>query len=122
MTKLLIKVPYVLVQPTENGIQYIDKYIELDGEKRADKINQLFKTIDSAITEKSSILLYRQDIKRASDQLSGKSISSKEIFNLIKSRIRANYEVLKLTFDPRTLQFNGYKTAFIIHKRIRELD
>ena len=64
----------------------------------------------------SSILLYKEDVKRLADQLSGKSKSSKEIFQEIKQRIREKYHVLKLSFDPRTLQFNGLKTAFIIHK------
>lgn len=121
MTKIS-SLPVVLVTPINlhkgksSGIQYNDNEFLLNAEKRSEKINQLFEQINSQVTDSSSILLYKEDVKRLADQLSSKSKSSKEIFDEIKQRIRANYHVLKLTLDPRTLQFNGVKTAFIIHK------
>lgn len=115
--------PVVLVTPielSENGeslgIKYQDSFLPLVGEKRSEKINNLFELINDNVTDTSSILLYKEDVKRLADQLSSKSKSSKYIFQEIKQRIRAEYHVLKLTFDPRTLQFNGLKTAFMIHK------
>lgn len=124
MTKIsTTSLPVVLVTPielsengTSSGIKYQDSFFPLLGEKRSEKINNLFELIFENVTDTSSILLYKEDVKRLSDQLSGKSKSSKDIFQEIKQRIRADYQVLKLTLDPRTLQFNGIKTAFIIHK------
>lgn len=124
MTKIsTTSLPVVLVTPielsengTSSGIKYQDSFFPLLGEKRSEKINNLFELISENVTDTSSILLYKEDVKRLSDQLSGKSKSSKDIFQEIKQRIRADYQVLKLTLDPRTLQFNGIKTAFIIHK------
>lgn len=127
MTKLKANLPVVLVTPINikddvpsgivpSGIQYLDDNFLLSNEKRSEKINELFDLIAQNVSDYSSILLYKEDVKRLADQLSSKSKSSKEIFHEIKYRIRANYHVLKLTFDPRTLQFNGLKTAFIIHK------
>ena len=126
MSKSEVSLPVVLVTPlnlkhtdnTTSGIQYVDNTFILSSEKRSDKINDLFGMISTHVSDTSSIMLYKEDVKRLADQLSGKSKSSKEIFQEIKQRIRADYHVLKLTFDPRTLQFNGLKTAFIIHKHI----
>jgi len=124
MSKIVVQsLPVVLVTPinlledgVSSGIKYSDSFFPLLGEKRSEKIDNLFELISEQVTDKSSILLYKEDVKRLADQLSGKSKSSKEIFQEIKQRIRANYHVLKLTFDPRTLQFNGVKIAFIVHK------
>lgn len=124
MSKVVIQsLPVVLVTPINlsedgesSGIKYQDSVFPLLGEKRSEKINNLFELISENVTDQSSILLYKEDVKRLADQLSGKSKSSKDIFQEIKQRIRAEYHVLKLTLDPRTLQFNGIKTAFIIHK------
>lgn len=124
MSKIVaLSLPVVIVSPinlseegNSAGIKYQDSIFPLLGEKRSEKIDNMFVLINENVTDKSSILLYKEDVKRLADQLSGKSKSSKEIFQEIKQRIRADYHVLKLTFDPRTLQFNGLKTAFIIHK------
>ena len=124
MSKIIAPtLPVVLVTPielsdngTSAGIKYQDSFFPLLGEKRSEKIDNLFQLISDNVTETSSILLYKEDVKRLADNLSGKSRSSKDIFQEIKQRIRADYHVLKLTLDPRTLQFNGVKTAFIIHK------
>ena len=40
----------------------------------------------------------------------------KELFKEIKDHLRSKYTVLKLRYDPRTQQYCGPKTAFIIHK------
>lgn len=123
MSKVVsLSLPVVLVTPTNlnngktSGIQYQDSIFPLLGDKRSEKIDNMFELISENVNDNSSILLYKEDVKRLADQLSGKSKSSKEIFDAIKQRLRANYHVLKLTFDPRTLQFNGVKTAFIVHK------
>jgi hypothetical protein len=118
----IASLPVVLVTPINlnkgktAGIQYTDNEFRLESDKRSEKINELFAQLDANVNDNSSILLYKEDVKRLADQLSGRSKSSKEIFDSIKQRLRANYHVLKLTFDPRTLQFNGVKTAFIVHK------
>lgn len=120
MSKTL-SLPVVLVSPINlhqgknSGIQYTDNEFVLSGEKRSDKINSLFEHIDQYVSETGSILLYKEDVKRLADQLSGRSHPSKVIFQEIKQRIRSKYTVLKLPLDPRTLQFNGIKTVFIIH-------
>jgi hypothetical protein len=118
MTKPVITLPVVLVKPSTDGMHFIDTSITLDGEKRADKKAQFYAYVESVVTDESSILLYKEDVKRMADQLSGKSCSSKDIFSEIKQHIRGNFTVLKLSFDPRSLQFNGYKTPFIIHKHL----
>jgi hypothetical protein len=121
MSKKVI-LPVVFVTPINlhkgksSGIQYTDNEFFLEGEKRSEKINELFALIENHVNDNASILLYKEDVKRLADQLSAKSKTSKEIFDTIKQRLRANYHVLKLAFDPRTLQFNGIKTAFIVHK------
>lgn len=122
MSKQAVSLPVVFVTPLNlvkgksSGIQYNDNDFLLKGEKRSEKVNELFALIENHVNDTSSILLYKEDVKRLADQLSSKSKSSKEIFDDIKKRLRANYHVLKLSFDPRTLQFNGIRTAFIIHK------
>jgi hypothetical protein len=122
MSKQLASLPVVFVTPLNlnkgksSGIQYSDNEFILEADKRSEKINELFAQLENHINDNSSVLLYKEDVKRLADQLSGKSKTSKEIFDTIKQRLRANYHVLKLAFDPRTLQFNGIKTAFIVHK------
>lgn len=122
-----LKLPAIIVEnvstttdpsTTWTGIRYIDTKLTLTGEKRSEKVNMLFDKISELVTEHSSLLLYKEDVKRLADQLETKSCSSKDIFLEIRRRIRAEYDVLKLTFNPRTLEFNGVKTCFIIHKRI----
>lgn len=122
MSKQTALLPVVFVTPLNlnkgksSGIQYTDNQFILEADKRSEKINELFAQLENHVSDNSSVLLYKEDVKRLADQLSGKSKSSKEIFDAIKQRLRANYHVLKLSFDPRTLQFNGVKTAFIVHK------
>ena len=113
-----LALPVVSVIPSPGEMLYRDTVLTVSGSKRNDKLDSLFYQLGILISDTSSVILYKEDVKRLADQLSGKSISSKDIFQLIKHRIRAHYTVLKLSFDPRSLQFNGLKTAFIIHKRI----
>ena len=115
MTKNL-SLPFVRVVPSSSSMTYTDDVLSIKGAKRADKLDDLFEQLDSLVTDSSSIMLYKQDVRDLAVQLSGKSHSSKDMFHLIKQHIRSRYFVLKLTLDPRTLQFHGLKTAFIIHK------
>ena len=126
---IMYKVPFISISPVyshydldkvspdmimENrcivGTQYLDAtfYIENSDSPVADFLD----AVDYAITAKQSVILYRQDVRAFADK-----IGDKQVFRDIKAGLRDRYTVLKLKYNPRTQEFCGEKTAFIIHKR-----
>ena len=126
---IMYKVPYIRICPIFDieqknvGIQYKDYSFVFD---EVHAIDNFLDNIDNIIDEKTSIILYRQDVKKFANLLAKQECEDKiqnffnsrgkEIFKEIKDYLRTNYTVLKLRYDPRTQQYCGPKTAFIIHK------
>lgn len=99
------------------GIQYVDDVIDLSPVEQSNKLNGFIDFIDELISPDSSIILYRQDVKRLADKISDDYLASRDTFREIKSLLRSRYTVLKLSYNPRTQEFCGLKTAFILHWR-----
>ena len=112
----MIKVPMICVNPVydndENiiGTEYMDSVIGVEEGEEA--VDDWLDVIQYTINEKKSIILYRQDVRVFADKVGGK-----QVFRDIKAGLRDRYTVLKLKYNPRTQEFCGEKTAFIIHKR-----
>ena len=112
----MYSVPVILINPIKGldlnvvGTAYVDELISV---KKSDDIVESFMTaINPHIDKDSSIILYRQDVRAFADKIGGK-----EAFRQIKAVLRDKYTVLKLKYNPRTQEFCGLKTAFIIHKK-----
>ena len=91
------------------GTKYIDDTISVAS------VNEFLDKIDDYIRDNQSIILYRQDIKNFANKIEDYHEVS-NIFKYIKCKLRLNYTVFKLRHNPRTLEFYGINTAFIIHK------
>lgn len=109
--------PVIKIQPvyayntdTIIGTQYVDDVLEM---KDTDfQIDYFMVKVDESISKFNSIILYRQDVRAFADTLNGK-----EAFKQIKTLLRSKYTVLKLKYNPRSQEFCGLKTAFIIHQK-----
>lgn len=112
----MIKVPMICVNPVYSvedkivGTEYLDAQIYV--EECDDPIEYWLTEVTSIINKRKSIILYRQDVRAFADKVGGK-----DAFREIKIKLRERYLVLKLKYNPRTQEFCGMKTAFIIHKR-----
>lgn len=106
----VIKVEQIIENDKIVGIKYVDDKLVFDG-----AIVDFFEALETVVGPNSSAILYREDVKRFTDILEDSEYSSRELYKEIKKRIRSKYSVLKLKFNPRTLEFCGIKTAFIIH-------
>ena len=91
------------------GTQYLDDEIEVEN------VFDFINTVTELVTDESSIILYRQDIKRFALRIEN-DFEETGVFKQIKCNLRQNYTVFKLRHNPRTLEFYGINTAFIIHK------
>lgn len=117
----MCKIPVIRIEKIVNengkqlGIQYLDDIIDLTGVSKHEKLELFIDEVKSRITPESSVILYRQDVKRLADVISDGSIKSGMAFREIKSALRSSYAVLKLKYNPRTQEFCGAKTAFILH-------
>lgn len=106
----VIKIDQVVSEDKIVGIQYIDDALTFEG-----RIDAFFDSLDKVVGPQSSAILYREDVRRFTDSIEDSHYSSRELYKEIKKRIRSKYSVLKLKFNPRTLEFCGIKTAFIVH-------
>ena len=114
----MYKVPMIVINPIYSvddvivGTEYLDAklYVEIDG----DPVEEFMDAVHEAVDKKRSIILYRQDVRSFTDRVGG-IVSGKEVFRGIKAELRDKYTVLKLKYNPRTQEFCGVKTAFIIH-------
>ena len=115
----MYKVPVITVEPVRDldssiiGTAYLDNWLEFTDVMNP--IDGFMSTVESLIGKYQSIILYRQDVKRFADSINPDS--SKSVFKEIKCRLRADYTVLKLRHNPRTLQYNGLESAFIVHRK-----
>jgi hypothetical protein len=117
----MCKIPVIRIEQvvslTEKqiGIQYLDDIIDLTSVAPSEKLSVFIDEVRSRITPETSVILYRQDVKRLADTISNGAIKSGMAFREIKSTLRSLYTVLKLKYNPRTQEFCGAKTAFILH-------
>lgn len=110
----MYKIPAIIISNVYDegkviGTQYIDSIIH------ADNYESFVDAVDDLITDTQSIILYRQDIKRFGLRVE-RDTEETSVFKQIKCYLRQNYTVFKLRHNPRTLEFYGVNTAFIIHK------
>lgn len=106
----MIKIEPICIEDEIGGTQYLDDILVFDEGENA--IDEFVNTVSSNVTKYNSIILYRQDVRAFADKIGGK-----EAFRQIKAALRDRYTVLKLRYNPRTQEYCGVKTAFIIHKR-----
>ena len=92
------------------GMKYMDSKLRVEDSENL--VDEFMKSVGDVVNANRSIILYRQDVRSFADK-----VGVEEAFKNIKSRLRSNYTVLKLKYNPRTQEFCGMKTAFIIHKR-----
>lgn len=109
------RIPTIVISPiydeggNEIGKQYIDGIIDAnDTYDFKSKVKQL-------VTDKQSIILYRQDVKQFAKRIEC-DMNTCNVFKSIKNTLRSEFTVFKLRHNPRTLEFYGKDTAFIIHK------
>lgn len=111
----MYKVPMIVISPiydenrTEIGKQYLDRTI------RVNDLSEFYSAIRDTVKSYQSIILYRQDVNRFAYQLETDN-DLYGIFKKIKCHLRSKYTVFKLRHNPRTLEFYGINTAFIIHQ------
>lgn len=116
----MYQIPMIKVSPILNdsgrrvGMQYIDDVLIVSDSE--DPVYGFVNAVRAHIETYGSIILYRQDVKSYSDKFSSRSNKCKNIFNMIKSDLRSDYVVFKLRHNPRTFEWNGFRTAFIVHK------
>lgn len=108
-----MRVPFIQVEPVYDNEQTIvgTMYAD-DAFLCVDTVDDFVEAIDHYIDDYRSIILYRQDVREFADIICGK-----EAFKQIKTILRSKYTVLKLKYNPRTQEFCGSKTAFIIHQK-----
>lgn len=111
----MYKVPMIVISPiydenrNEIGKQYLDSVVAVDN------LNDFYCAIRNTVKSYQSIILYRQDVKRFAYQIEEDNEMS-GVFKHIKCHLRSKFTVFKLRHDPRTLEFYGTNTAFIIHQ------
>ena len=111
-------VPVIVVEPIENSVNEISGTAYYDDELIFDGgIDEFISEIRNVINNRTSMILYRQDVRVFADSIQDCENTSKSTFKLIKERLRSEFTVLKLKYNPRTQEFSGLKTAFILHKR-----
>ena len=99
------------------GRQYIDSEIKFDRpESLNDAIECFFNELNKHVSDKSAVILYRSQVKRLADSLSDLDVSSKDIFTLLRKKLREKYQLERTRFNPRTMEFQGLEKAFIVRK------
>jgi hypothetical protein len=112
---MFYKIPMIVISPVydenrvEIGKQYLDRTVQVSD------LNDFYTAIRDTVKSYQSIILYRQDVKRFAYQIEVDNDVA-GVFKHIKSHLRTQYIVFKLRHDPRTLEFYGTNTAFIIHQ------
>ncbi len=113
---MMYKVPVIGINPVYDvdntifGTEYLDGTLYVS--KSDDYVQSFMSAVNDLVNSDSSIILYRQDVRAFADKIGGK-----EVFKQIKVALRDRYTVLKLRYNPRTQEYCGVKTAFIIHQR-----
>lgn len=113
-----MKIYFVKVKPKSNGVEYVDATETIEHfDNYEDNVNELIATLNEHIDDNQSVVLHRNELLRFIDSVSDHTdLSNKELFNKIRRRIRLEFDVCRLRFNPRTLVRND--KSFIIHKRI----
>ena len=119
-----VKVSQIIEDDVAVGMQYLDSWMVVSGFDSVNDAFNKFKTlINSVVTDKQSIILCRDDVKRFAKSISSTlkennqpSIGSKAIFKELKDFLYCNYEVKRIILNPRTLEYYPLNKAFIINK------
>jgi hypothetical protein len=112
-----MKLYFVTVKPRPNGVDYDDTTVVIKHfDNYEDNVNELVATINEYITDEQAIILNRVELMRFIDTISVHTdLSNKELFNKIRRRLRLEFDVCRIRFNPRT--FVLYDRSFIINKR-----
>ena len=113
-----MKLYFVTVIPKPKSVEYHDTTVKIDHfDNYEDNVNELIATLNEYILDNQSIILHRNDLLRFIDAISdNQDLSNKELFNKIRRRLRQEFDVCRIRFNPRTLALQD--KSFIIHKRI----
>ena len=114
-----MKLYFVTAKPRTNGMDYVDTNITINHfDNYEDNVNELITTLTEYISDWQSIVLHRSELQRFVDTIveSQEELSSKELFNKIRRRLRLEFDVCRIRFNPRTMALND--KSFIIHKRL----
>ena len=115
-----IEVSQIMEGDRAVGMQYLDKWMVVSGFTTVEQAFENFKSvINTVVTDKQSIILCRDDVKRFCKTISlslDNCISSKAIFSDLKYFLKGNYEVKRIILNPRTLEYYPQNKAFIINK------
>ena len=112
---MIYKVPMIVVTSIYNAdnVEIGKQY--LDSELTVTSLSDFFDQIHAHVLPTTSVILYRQDVKQFAKRLEIDNDMA-NVFKCIKYKLRAEYQVFKLRHNPRTLEFYGINTAFIIHQ------
>lgn len=119
-----VEVSQIMEDDVAIGMQYVDNWMVISGFIGIDAAFNSFKDIvNQIVTEKQSIILCRDDVKRFAKAISCtlrengiESPGSKIIFRSFKDFLYNNYEVKRIIMNPRTLEYYPLNKAFIINK------
>lgn len=111
-----MKLYLVKVIPEDNGISYIDHWINIPHHPTLEEnTEELIKLLEPLIHDTQSIILQREDLIRFIDLFETPEFTQKELLNKIRRRLRQAFDVQRIKFNPRTLV--AFDKSFIIHKR-----
>lgn len=113
-----MKMHFVTVIPKSKSVEYVDTNVKIEHfDNYEDNVNELIATLNEYILDNQSIILHRNELLRFVDAISdNQNLSNKELFNKIRRRLRMEYDVCRIRFNPRTMALHD--KTFIIHKRI----
>lgn len=119
-----VEVSQIMEDGVAVGMQYYDNWMVISGFNSVEDAFNSFKNIvNQIVTDKQSIILCRDDVKRFAKSISCElreigieSPGSKLIFREFKDFLYNNYEVKRIIMNPRTLEYYPLNKAFIINK------
>lgn len=112
-----MKLYFIEIKQITNGISYTDNTITIPHHNNIDEnVLELIQQLSPFITDNTSILIHRKDFLRFIDSINeATNIPTKELFNKLRRKLRQEFDVNRIRFNPRTLATQ--EKIFILHKR-----
>ena len=113
-----MKLYFVTIRSNSSKTEYVDNLVEIQHfDDYENNVNELIATLNEYITDQQSIILHRNDVLRFVDSIADlQPIANKELFQKIRRKLRLEFDVCRIRFNPRTLALQD--KSFVIHKRI----
>ena len=114
-----MKLYFITAKPRSNGMDYVDTTVTINHfNNYEDNVNEFIATLSEYITDWQSIVLHRSEVQRFIDTIvdSQEELKHKDLFNKIRRRLRSEFDVCRIRFNPRTMALSD--KSFIIHKRV----